>query len=272
MSLTFTILGCGSSGGVPRVGQGWGACDPNDARNRRRRCSLLVDRTSQDPASPSDGQTRVLVDTSPDLREQLLDARVTSLDGVLFTHEHADHTHGIDDLRPLTIHNRRRIDVWLDAETSSVVHDRFAYCFETPPGSEYPPILREHRFRHGEPVTIPGSGGGVVAVPFRQFHGNIISYGFRFGDVAYSSDLHDLPPESLEFLTGLDLWIVDALRFTPHPSHFSVTDALEWIERLRPRRAILTNLHTDLDYAALASQLPPGVVPAVDGLSVTIDS
>lgn len=264
MSLRFTILGCGSSGGVPRVGQGWGACDPRNPRNRRRRCSMLVDR------SGAAGLTRVLVDTSPDLREQLLDAQVDRLDGILFTHEHADHTHGIDDVRPLTIHNRERIDVWMDAETSSIVRQRFGYCFETPPGSDYPPILNEHRFVHGEPVTVEGAGGAISAIPFRQYHGTIVSYGFRIAGLAYSSDLHDLPSESLPFLEDLDVWIVDALRIKPHPSHFSLREALDWIARIKPRRAVLTNLHTDLDYATLLRELPDGVEPAYDGIRIVL--
>ncbi|MEP9353408.1 MBL fold metallo-hydrolase [Xanthobacter sp. KR7-65] len=263
--LTFTILGCGSSGGVPRVGQGWGACDPQNPRNRRRRCSMLVER--QGPS----GKTVVLVDASPDLREQLLDLGVTHLDGVLFTHEHADHTHGIDDLRPLAIHNRRKVDIYSDEDTSRVLHQRFGYCFETPPGSGYPPILTDHRFREGRPIVVDGAGGPVTALPFRQHHGDIDSFGFRFGDVAYSSDLNALPDNSLAHLHGLDVWVIDALRETPHPSHFTLQEALDHVARLRPRRAILTNLHTDLDYSVLASSLPDGVVPAYDGLSFQSD-
>ncbi|MDQ0509188.1 MBL fold metallo-hydrolase [Ancylobacter amanitiformis] len=267
MSVTFTILGCGSSGGVPRVGQGWGVCDPNEPRNRRRRCSMLVERFGAAGEPP----TRVLIDTSPDLREQLLDAQVDRLDGVLFTHEHADHTHGIDDLRPLTIRHRRRIDVHVDAETSAMLHQRFGYCFETPPGSDYPPILTEHRFHHGDTIRVDGPGGPIEATAFRQYHGNILSYGFRIGGLAYSSDLHDLPEESLPYLEGLDLWIIDALRPAPHPTHFSLSEALDWIARLKPRRAVLTNMHTDLDYGTLARELPEGIVPAYDGLKIEMD-
>ena len=159
MALTFTILGCGSSAGVPRVGQGWGACDPNNPKNRRRRCSILVER--QEAA----GRTTVLVDTSPDLRAQLLDADVKSLDGVLFTHDHADHTHGIDDLRPLALHLGHRIDVYADAATSATLQLRFGYCFSTPPGSEYPPILTDHRIAAGAPVTIMGEGARSRRIP-----------------------------------------------------------------------------------------------------------
>jgi phosphoribosyl 1,2-cyclic phosphate phosphodiesterase len=263
MTLTFTILGCGSSGGVPRPALGWGACDPANPKNRRRRCSLLVERRN-----PAGGRTRVLVDTSPDLREQLLGAEVDWLDGVLFTHEHADHTHGIDDLRGLYLRQRRRIDVYLDEPTHRVVYFRFGYCFVTPPGSNYPPILNAHRIIAGEPLTIAGQGGPITALPFRQDHGDIDSLGFRFGDVAYSSDVRDLSAESVTALSGLDLWIVDALRYHPHPSHFSVAEALDWIARLAPRRAILTNLHTDLDFEELRARLPPNIEPAYDGLRI----
>jgi phosphoribosyl 1,2-cyclic phosphate phosphodiesterase len=232
MTLTFTILGCGSSGGVPRPGTGWGACDPANPKNRRRRCALLVERRG------ADGVTRVLIDTGPDLREQLLAANADWLDAVLYTHEHADHTHGIDDLRGLYLKARRRIEVYADDATSRMLMTRFSYCFVQPPGSEYPPIL------------------------------TMQALGFRFGDVAYSADLHDLPDESLPAVADLKVWIVDALRYMPHPSHFSVADALSWIERLSPKRAILTNMHNDLDYEALRVSLPPPVEPAYDGMRV----
>lgn len=260
MSLTFTILGCGSSGGVPRVGQGWGACDPANPRNRRRRCSLLVERKGPN------GTTVVLVDTSPDLREQLLDAGVEALDAVLFTHAHADHTHGIDDLRPLTMVQRRRIDVFTDEETSRALHARFGYCFQTPPGGAYPPILTDHRFHEGREITVDGPGGPITALPFRQRHGDIDSFGFRFGGVAYSSDVNGFPENSLLYLNNLDIWIIDALRETPHPSHFTVKEALDHVALLKPRRAILTNLHTDLDYGRLERTLPVDIEPAFDGL------
>ncbi|BBF92773.1 MBL fold metallo-hydrolase [Blastochloris tepida] len=264
MTLVATILGCGSSGGVPRVGSGWGRCDPAEPKNRRRRCAMLLQRLGPD------GTTTVLIDAGPDLREQLLDAGVTHLDGVLITHEHADHTHGIDDLRPLVIHQRRRIDVYLDAETSAAMRARFGYCFATPPGSEYPPILTEHRIHADEPVTIAGAGGPITALPFRLVHGGIEALGFRIGDLAYSADVSKIPPESMGALDDLGTWIVDSLREAPHPSHFSLTDALGWIERIQPRRAILTNLHTDLDFQDLARRLPEGVEPAFDGLRIEI--
>lgn len=263
MTLKVTILGCGSSAGVPRVGVGWGACDPANPRNRRRRCSLLVERTGPG------GTTTVLVDTSPDLREQLLGADVRRLDGVLITHDHADHIHGIDDLRPLVIGMRRRIGLYTDAATSAVLRNRFEYCFVSPPGSGYPPLVEEHRLEPGLGVTIEGPGGPVDALPFDMEHGNIRALGFRFGDIAYASDVSLLPEASIALLGGLDLLILDALRYTPHPTHFTVREALDVIARLKPRRAVLTNLHTDLDYDTLAAELPPGIVPAYDGLSLT---
>ncbi len=264
MTLKFTILGCGSSGGVPRPALGWGACDPSNPRNRRRRTSLLVERRN------ATGVTRVLVDTSPDLREQLLEAEVDWLDAVLFTHEHADHTHGIDDLRGLFIRRRRPVDVYLDELTSKSLHARFGYCFQAPPGSEYPPIVHEHRLSPSRSVTIEGEGGPIMALPILQEHGDIPSLGFRFGALAYSCDLSGLPEASVAALAGTEVWIVDALRYRPHPSHFSVEDALAWIERIKPARAILTNLHADLDYDELLAKLPPHVEPAFDGLTVAI--
>jgi len=275
MTLKFTILGCGSSGGVPRPALGWGACDPKNPKNRRRRTSLLVERRPHPSPPPQAGEgregvTRVLVDTSPDLREQLIDAEVDRLDAVLYTHEHADHTHGVDDLRSLFIKQRRPIDVYLDEYTSASMRSRFGYCFASPPGSEYPPILREHRLSADEPVEVHGQGGTIAALPFEQAHGDIASLGYRFGGLAYSCDLSGMPDQSASALDGLEVWIVDALRYRPHPSHFCLADALAWIERLKPRRAILTNLHADLDYAELKAQLPPHVEPAYDGLSVSL--
>ena len=261
MTFSVTILGCGFSGGVPRPGLGWGHCDPANPKNRRRRCSILVERAAADGR-----RTRVLVDTSPDLREQLLDAGVDWLDGVLYTHEHADHTHGIDDLRGLFIGNRRRVDIYADEPTWRVLALRFGYCFVTPPGSNYPPIANHHSIGPGKPVTVAGPGGTVTATPLLQDHGDIASLGFRFGSMAYSSDLIDLPPESVALLEGIDLWIVDALWDRPHPSHFHLDLTLEWIERIKPRRAILTNMHSDLDFEELRAKPPPHVEPGYDGL------
>jgi phosphoribosyl 1,2-cyclic phosphate phosphodiesterase len=264
MTCKVTVLGCGSSGGVPRVGAGWGACDPGNPRNRRRRCSILVETTGEA------GTTSVLVDTSPDLREQLLDADVKRLDGVLFTHAHADHLHGIDDLRPLAIAMRRKIPIYADRMTSELLLMRFGYCFETPAGSGYPPILEAHRLDDGSPTLIAGPGGPVVATPFKMIHGDVDAYGFRFRSFAYAPDVSEMPQASIAMLRGLDILILDALRYTPHPTHFSLSEALELIAEVSPRRAILTNLHTDLDYEELRRQLPANVEPAFDGMTFDV--
>lgn len=263
MRLRVTILGCGSSGGVPRVAVGWGKCDPNEPRNRRRRCAILVERIGVD------GVTSVLVDAGPDLREQLLSANVERLDGVLITHDHADHTHGLDDLRPLVIQMRERSDVWMDARTADVVRSRFGYAFECPPGSDYPPILNDRRLEHDRAVAIEGPGGVLEATPIDLMHGRTYrALGFRFGGLAYTPDVNAIPPEAERALESLDVWIIDALRDTPHPTHFSLDEALAAIERFRPRRAILTNLHTDLDYRTLKDRLPPEIDVAFDGMVV----
>ncbi len=262
MSLRFTILGCGSSGGVPRIGGNWGTCDPDNPRNRRRRCSMLVQRAS------GEGTTNVLIDTSPDLRAQLLDTGISWVDGVIFTHEHADHIHGIDDLRVIALNGQRRVQTWADHRTTTRLMAGFNYCFERAPGSDYPAICEHHDLAPHKPVTVTGPGGDVTALPFEQVHGNIRSLGFRIGNLAYSSDINDVPEESIEALSGLDVWIVDALRYTYHPSHFALEDTLRWIEQLKPRRAILTNMHIDLDYDTLKSSLPDHVEPAYDNMVI----
>jgi phosphoribosyl 1,2-cyclic phosphate phosphodiesterase len=258
--LKFTILGCGSSGGVPRPGSGWGACDPTNPRNRRRRCSLLVERTGPE------GRTSLLVDTSPDLREQLLAAEVKHLDAVLYTHDHADHTHGIDDLRPLVLHMRKVVDIHADEATATTLLSRFGYIFETPPGSDYPPIARLHRMTHGRPQSITGKGGPIQCLPLPVEHGaNYTALGLRFGQAAYVPDVSKLSDAAMIGLAGLDLLILDALRFTPHPSHFSVSESLAVIAKLKPRNAVLTNLHTDIDFSKLSNDLPDHVEMAFDG-------
>jgi phosphoribosyl 1,2-cyclic phosphate phosphodiesterase len=265
MTLTLTILGSGSSAGVPRPALGWGACDPNNPKNRRRRCSLLVERQSEN------GITRIVIDTSPDLREQLIDANVDHIDAVFLTHEHADQTHGIDDLRSVVLHQRRRIPVYMNHFTADHILLRFSYCFVSPPGSDYPPILDSHSIESGESQSIAGKGGAVSLSAFILQHGNIPALGYRIGNAAYTPDVSDIPPESWPYLQDLDLWIIDGLRYNPHPSHFSVNDALAWIDRFKPRRAVITNMHSDLDYEVLRLSLPPNVVPAYDGMRLTLE-
>ncbi len=263
MSLTATILGCGTSGGVPRIGNQWGACDPANPKNRRRRCALLVERKGEG------GVTRVLVDTPPDLREQLIETEVGLLDGVLYTHDHADHVHGIDDLRIVSYNGRKRVDVYFDPCVGETLRRRFAYCFEQPAGSEYPPVLFGHDIHPGKPVRIDGAGGVIEAIPFLQTHGSTNSLGFRFDGIAYSPDVSDFPDSALGHLENLNVWILDALRYTGHPSHLTVDQALSWVRRLKPKRAILTHMHVDLDYESLKGELPEGVEPAYDGMVVS---
>lgn len=258
----FTILGCGSSGGVPRLGGDWGDCDPTNPRNRRRRCSMLVERIG--PA----GVTRVLIDTSPDMREQLLDAGVGELDGVAYTHSHADHTHGIDDLRQIVFNLRRRLSVWADGPTQESLLDRFAYAFVQPADSPYPPILDLHSIKG--PFTIDGAGGPVTLTPFTADHGSIDALGFRIGGLAYLPDAVKIPEDSWPQLSGLEVFVVDALRRKPHPTHAHLDLALEWIARAAPQRAVLTNMHLDLDYATLLTELPAHVTPAHDGLTIEL--
>jgi phosphoribosyl 1,2-cyclic phosphate phosphodiesterase len=263
MTLTLTILGCGSSAGVPRPALGWGKCDPNNPKNRRRRCSLLVERRSEQ------GTTRIVIDTSPDLREQLIDAEVDHIDAVFLTHEHADQTHGIDDLRSVVLHQRRRIPVYLNQSTAKEIVLRFSYCFVSPPGSEYPPICDHLSIEGGESRSIDGRGGAVTLSAFNTQHGNIPALGYRIGDAAYTPDISDIPRESWPLLQNLGLWIIDGLRYTPHPSHFSISDALAWIDRFKPKRAVITNMHSDLDYEVLRKSLPADVIPAHDGMRLT---
>jgi phosphoribosyl 1,2-cyclic phosphate phosphodiesterase len=256
--LRATILGCGSSAGVPRIGGHWGDCDPTNPRNLRRRCALLVERA----AGP--GTTRVLIDTPPDLRAQLIDAGVGLLDGVLYTHPHADHLHGLDDLRTVAQNRGARLPVWADADTSEVLIARFGYAFVQPAGSLYPPILDLNAL--DGPVTVSGAGGPITLQPFRVRHGRIEALGFRIADLAYLPDVSAIPEDSWPLLTGLDTWVLDALRRTPHPTHTHLAQSLDWIARAAPRRAVLTNMHNDLDYATLLRELPAGVVPAYDGM------
>lgn len=265
-TLTVTILGCGPSPGVPRIGNDWGACDPENPKNRRSRAALLVERF----AAPGK-VTRVLIDAGPDLREQMIAAGVDWVDGVLFTHAHADHVHGIDDLRAFVMNRRRRVDVYMNGETAERVHNAFDYCFRSPKNSGYPPILEDHRIEAGDTVTITGEGGPIVAQAFRQRHGNIESLGFRFGAFAYSTDLHLLPEESYSYVRGLDVWVLGALRYTPHVSHMSVDQAVALAQQMGARRTVLTHMHNELDYATLARELPVGIEPGHDGMRFEVE-
>ena len=266
--LAFTILGCGSSAGVPRADGNWGACDPADPRNRRSRCSMLVRRGG---ALQGEAETTVLVDTSPDMRLQTSAAGVNRLDAVLYTHDHADQAHGIDDLRGFYLTSRKLMPCFMDEATSATLRRRFDYIFESRAG--YPAICQARALPpHGTPWRIDGPSGPIPITTFDQDHGGVRSVGYSFGGVAYCSDVVDFPPESLDALRGLEVFVIDALRDAPHPTHAHVAKALNWIETLKPARAVLTNLHFDLDYTALARRLPPNVTPACDGMSFEADA
>ncbi len=282
--LVATILGCGSSGGVPRLGGPdgsglWGACDPANPKNRRLRCALLVERIGPE------GATRVVFDTGPDFRQQMLAAQVTGLDAVVYTHDHADHTHGLDDLRQVVFMTRRLVPIWADAQTEEVLRTRFSYVFETPDGSDYPPILEmnpitEAHFSPETPIVIDGGGGGIAARPFRVRHGRGDALGFRISAaeggvgagpaLAYLPDADEIYDDAWAALDGLSVFIVDALRYRAHPSHANVDLALEWIARARPVRAVLTDMHVDLDYETLRAETPDHVEPAYDGMRIEL--
>lgn len=256
--MRFTILGCGSSGGVPRIGEVWGDCDPANPKNRRTRCSLLVERIGEA------GVTRVLIDTSPDMREQLLRTRIATVDAVIYTHSHADHVNGLDDLRQIVFNTHSRVQVWADGATQDALMSRFSYAFVQPEGSSYPPICDMYTIRG--PFSIDGAGGPIGLQPFRVHHGDIDALGFRVGDIAYLPDVLEIPADAWPALEGLDCLIIDALRRKPHPTHAHLALTLEWIARLAPRRAVLTNMHIDLDHSAVEAETPDHVSAAYDGM------
>lgn len=265
--MKVTLLGCGGSGGVPLVGGAdgageWGACDPGEPRNRRRRVSILVEA----PGEAGQGTTAILVDCSPDLRLQLLDAKVKRLDAVLFTHDHADHSHGLDELRALVRRSRQPIPAFMDARTRARLTAHFAYAFASAGLADplYPPLLDDR------PIDGPFDIGPIRVVPFAQEHGKETTLGFRFGDLAYSTDVSGLSEAAFAALRGTKLWIVDCLRDQPHPTHAHFSKTLEWIARVRPTHAVLTHMNQDLDYRVLAARCPPGVEPGYDGLTIKL--
>lgn len=257
--MKVTILGCGAATGTPGIGIGWGACDPHEPRNRRRRASILVEEAG----------ARLLVDTSPDLREQLLSAGVDRLDGVLFTHAHADHLHGIDDLRAINRTMKAAIGCWMDAATLATAKERFGYIFEPlQHGTEFhfKPTLEVQVIEPGKPFL----AGGIQVLPFAQDHGGMMTLGFRFNSIAYSTDVMNLDEQAFAALAGVDTWIVDCLTETEHATHAYLGQVLGWIERLRPRRAVLTHMGVGLDYRTLAARLPAGIEPAYDGMELIV--
>ncbi|MDZ7824406.1 MAG: MBL fold metallo-hydrolase [Ahrensia sp.] len=261
--LRFTVLGCGSSPGVPRLNGDWGACDPYNPKNNRTRASLLVERIL-----PDGKKTVVCIDTGPDFRAQMIAAKVTQLDAVVYTHGHADHVHGIDDLRTFVLAQKHRIPIYADHLTTERLREGFGYCFETPSGSDYPPILVSHFIDHAAHFSIDGQGGPITFEPLYQIHGTIHSLGFRIGDVAYCPDVSVFPDATLARMRNLDVLIIDALQYTSHPNHLSLNEALAVIEQLQPKRAFLTHMHIPLDYETVLHNTPDHVAPSYDGLVI----
>jgi phosphoribosyl 1,2-cyclic phosphate phosphodiesterase len=253
----ITILGCGAAGGVPMISSGWGDCDPKEPKNRRLRPSILIE---------AEGKT-LLVDTSPDLREQLLAADVRHLDAVLFTHAHADHLHGIDDLREINRAMRAPIDVFAEATTLAEIGERFGYVF-TPLDPEKTTIYKPWLIPHA--ISGEFAAAGLAFTAFDQDHGFSRTTGFRFGAAAYSTDVLDLPDSSLALLHGLDLWIIGCLVDIPHVTHAHVAKALAWRDIVKPKRMVITHMSPRLDYASLSASLPAGVEPAYDGMVLTV--
>lgn len=263
----FTILGCGSSPGVPRINGDWGACDPTNPKNRRTRAALLIEQTGNDG-----GTTTVVIDTGPDFREQMIAAKVKNIDAVFYSHPHADHIHGIDDLRGYVQYTGRRMPIWADSLTMERIREGFRYCLETPKGSSYPPIIEPKIIDPSlAPVAITGAGGTIVFQPVLQHHGSIMSMGFRIGDFAYCSDVSDFPQETIGKLTGLDMLVIDTLQYKFHPSHLSLEQSLGWIARFSPKRAVLTHMHTPLDYETVLRETPEHIEPAYDGMRLEFD-
>lgn len=255
--MRVTILGCGGSSGTPAVDWGWGKCDPSNPRNYRLRPSILVE----------EGETRILVDTSPDLRQQLLNAEVTRLNAVLFTHYHADHLNGIDDLRPINRVMNAPLDAYGDKETLSVIDERFGYVFE--------PLAVDAKVYY-KPTLIPRTlsdmdvfqVGDIEIATFVQDHGYCDTLGFRFGPIAYTTDVVELPEHAFDMLDGIEVWIIGTLADNPHPTHVHVDKALEWVERVKPKRGVFTHLSGLFDYDALNARLPSHVEPAYDGMVI----
>lgn len=251
--MKVTILGCGASSGVPWIGNDWGDCDPNEPRNRRTRSSIIVESET----------TRLLIDTSPDLRRQLLDNDIGDFDAVLYTHAHADHAHGIDDVRVLYRYHGKVYPVYASPETFATLKKNFSYAFDSSQPL-YPPFFDCHE------ITGPFRIGDIDIVPFDQNHGDVTTTGFSFGPVAYSTDLVAISDTGIEALANVDTWIVQALRPKPHPTHAHLDMALSWIDEIKPRRAILTHMTVFMDYATLVKHLPAGVEPAHDGMIIEV--
>jgi len=271
MGLRAIILGCGSSGGVPRVGGDWGVCDPNEPKNARTRSSLLIQKWKGDGEPNPKACTNILIDTSPDLRVQLLREDIRHLDAVFYTHDHADQCHGIDDLRAIAYRMRAQIPTYMDASTKIDLFTRFRYCFEMPEGRVHPAILAlQDLLADGTISKVEGPGGVVSLESLEVSHGPTPALGFLIDNkIAYIPDVWDISDKVIERLHGIACWIVDALRYTSHPTHAHADKTLSWLARAQVHSAVLTNLHIDMDYATLSAELPPMITAAYDGMQIT---
>jgi phosphoribosyl 1,2-cyclic phosphate phosphodiesterase len=259
--MNVLMLGCGGSGGVPLIGCRCAICTSSDPRNKRLRVSIVVE----------SGGKRILVDTSPDLRQQFLRHDLTSVDAVILTHAHADHLHGLDDLRSVNYHRNAPLEVWADAATLREVEQRFGYAFNPPrtnAGIWYAPSLVAREIQVGGTETI----AGMPVRSFHQTHGGSRppTLGLRFGPFAYSTDVREMPAAGFEALAGIDTWIVDCLQDDPNPAHSHLSQTLSWIERVRPRRSVLTHMGHRFEYQDLRRRLPTGVEPGYDGMELKI--
>jgi phosphoribosyl 1,2-cyclic phosphate phosphodiesterase len=255
--MKIRILGCGSSAGVPRIGNEWGACNPQNPKNNRTRCSILVQHKG----------ANILIDTSPDLRQQVLLAGIHSVNAVLYTHAHADQCHGIDDLRMFTYLMNEQVSLYADKSTADKLERSFSYIFKQKPNSVYPAIATMTVFE--KPFTIKSPEGEIFIEPFECHHGRIIAKGFKIDNFAYSPDVNEISNITLDSLkNNIDCWVVDALRYEPHPTHAHLERSLQWLDYVKVKQGILTNLHIDMDYDFLKAELPSHVQPAFDGMEI----
>jgi len=270
MTIRAIILGCGSSGGVPRIDGDWGICDPLEPKNRRTRCSIYIEYWEGDKEPAVEDRTAILIDTSPDLRAQFLSNNIKRLDTVLYTHDHADQSHGIDDLRAIAYKMRKRIPTYMDVHTKEYLYKRFEYCFEMPEGRVHPPILElQNLIKGGDVFHIQGPGGALSVDVLELSHGPTPAIGFIFdGKLAYTPDVWDIPDASLRSLQNINTWVLDTLRYNEHPTHAHADKALSWLVKTQAQKGILTNLHIDMDYQSLSSELFGEVEPAYDGLKI----
>lgn len=257
--MKITVLGCGASSGVPLIGCVCPVCASTNPKNKRSRVSIVVESAT----------TRILVDTSPDLRHQALTNNIKEIDAVIYTHAHADHVHGIDDVRSFNYAKNAALDIYGDKETLKNLHERFSYCF-LPPRPEktgwFRPCLIANEIKASQKFTI----GDIEIAAFEQTHGKGKTLGLRFGKFAYSTDVNFLDEKALETLAGIDVWLVDCLRHSPAPTHAHLDLTLEWVAKIRPRQAYLTHMNHEFDYDELKAQLPENVSPAHDGLVVEL--